>query len=62
MTAIAKCEIDETPTECLESAPIPFDLGDLDELYDDIAEIINENFILEVEASKGLIGKNRDRR
>lgn len=62
MTAIAKREIDETATEYRESAPVPFDLGDLDELYDDIAEIINENFILEVEASKGLVGKNRDRR
>jgi hypothetical protein len=61
MTAIAKREIDDTPDECLESALIPFDLDGLDELYCDIAEIINENFILEVEASKELVGKKRVR-
>ena len=62
MTAIAKREIDETPAEHLQSASIPFDLDDLDELYGNIAEIINENFVLEVEASQELAGKQGVRR
>ena len=51
MTVIAKRKIEKTRSEYRESAPIPFDLDGMDDLYVDIAEIINENFVLEVEAS-----------
>lgn len=54
MTATAKRETEQTSTEYRELAPTPLDFEGFDDLFDDIAEIINENFILEVEESRNL--------
>jgi hypothetical protein len=50
MAAVADRGTEETWTETRQSAPNPFDFDDLD----DLAEIINENFVLEVEACHAL--------
>lgn len=57
MAAIADRETKETWTETRHSTPIPYEFDDFDDLFDDIAEIINENFVLEVEASNAVIEK-----
>lgn len=55
MKAIATQMLDEALEERGEPASSLFGFDEFDDLLDDIAEVINENFIREVEASKGLV-------